>query len=428
MRKKFLAMVTALCCLSGIGNLTATCAWLDAWPEEEQAIMEQAWQCMLTEYQEKYAYNLPYTFEEFLAVSDEEFCENPEIPQEVKDNYMSLRKYEPYAPITFFEFKDDITIEAEKNSEEAYAEICDIMGIPHDLIDVYQNVGNQYPIELHVTWEEDALSPYSRNYFSSKLQIYIHYHPAVAIATYDTVVEEETPIITYRNAVVVGVDDAENPQEYVICMDFSGDWRYAYLKADDLAFLQEGSQMPAYGDILEVDGLYSIEEQTGTNNLTFDTAYEDGIAEEIRIVGSVFDESVSETFAVTASTGDATPYRAQCLLANNYTYFFDFTTEEDGGYTQPDGIDWTTVKSGDKVTFYTYEGVPMLPTAVAYAGDVNGDNAVTIADVIFLNRQILGDIDTARSTFNQELADYDANGIIDAADSLMILKRIVELI
>ncbi len=109
--------------------------------------------------------------------------------------------------------------------------------------------------------------------------------------------------------------------------------------------------------------------------------------------------------------------------ADGKTYYY---RDDPGRLYQPQTIlDDTRV--GDQLTCVFYADEPVQPLFLHPMGDVNSDNAVTIADVIFLNRQILGDV-TAKSTFNQTLADYDANGTIDAADSLMILKRIVELI
>ncbi len=59
-------------------------------------------------------------------------------------------------------------------------------------------------------------------------------------------------------------------------------------------------------------------------------------------------------------------------------------------------------------------------------GDVNLDGTVNIADVILLNRAMLGDavLDDAA----KDLADVDLNKIVEGTDSLNILKYIVELL
>ncbi len=59
-------------------------------------------------------------------------------------------------------------------------------------------------------------------------------------------------------------------------------------------------------------------------------------------------------------------------------------------------------------------------------GDTNLDLTINIADVIFLNRAILGDVTMADN--QRTAADVNADGTVDSSDSLLILKYIVELI
>ncbi len=70
----------------------------------------------------------------------------------------------------------------------------------------------------------------------------------------------------------------------------------------------------------------------------------------------------------------------------------------------------TTVPTEDEVTY----------------GDVNTDGIVNIADVIMLNRALLGDLSLEPQ--QQKNADCDLSGIADSTDSLNILKFIVELL
>ncbi len=65
------------------------------------------------------------------------------------------------------------------------------------------------------------------------------------------------------------------------------------------------------------------------------------------------------------------------------------------------------------------------PTA-GLAGDVNVDGDVNIADVILLNRSMLGDAELAPE--GMENGDVDLNGTLEATDSLNILKYVVELL
>ncbi len=62
----------------------------------------------------------------------------------------------------------------------------------------------------------------------------------------------------------------------------------------------------------------------------------------------------------------------------------------------------------------------------ALCGDVNLDGGVSIADVILLNQAILGD--TQLTDAQRICADSLQDGLIDGADSLLILQNIVELV
>ncbi len=59
-------------------------------------------------------------------------------------------------------------------------------------------------------------------------------------------------------------------------------------------------------------------------------------------------------------------------------------------------------------------------------GDVNVDGVVNIADVILLNRSMLGDAEL--NDDGKDNGDVDDNGMLEATDSLNILKYVVELL
>ncbi len=71
------------------------------------------------------------------------------------------------------------------------------------------------------------------------------------------------------------------------------------------------------------------------------------------------------------------------------------------------------------------ESSEVLPEAKLY-GDTNCDGIVNIADVILLNRGLLGDAEIEPQ--GKANADVDINGTLEATDSLNILKYIVELL
>ncbi len=97
---------------------------------------------------------------------------------------------------------------------------------------------------------------------------------------------------------------------------------------------------------------------------------------------------------------------------------------------EEDGSDITyeyltvTVVYADTASTETTESV-ITPGAVVY-GDVTGDNAVDILDVIALNKFLLG---SETLTADQKTAaDVDLNDEIDSTDSLNILKYVVEMV
>ncbi len=80
----------------------------------------------------------------------------------------------------------------------------------------------------------------------------------------------------------------------------------------------------------------------------------------------------------------------------------------------------------DKPTETPSEQPSENPVAAGKYGDVTGDGAIDIMDVIALNKYILGSMKLdAQAKAN---ADVDTNGTVDSTDSLNILKYVVELV
>ena len=102
----------------------------------------------------------------------------------------------------------------------------------------------------------------------------------------------------------------------------------------------------------------------------------------------------------------------------------------------PDGRTATadiTVTSFTETTAIYYEQTTSSTTTTVTTpaegvkkGDVNGDDAIDIMDVIRLNKFLLG-VDSL-SEEQRAAADVDGNDELDATDSLLILKYTVELI
>ncbi len=85
-----------------------------------------------------------------------------------------------------------------------------------------------------------------------------------------------------------------------------------------------------------------------------------------------------------------------------------------------------TTTSDDPVQGETTTTTTTTTPAATNAGDTNCDGTVNIADVILLNRALLGDAQLTED--GQANADVDLNNTLEATDSLNILKFIVEMI
>ena len=59
-------------------------------------------------------------------------------------------------------------------------------------------------------------------------------------------------------------------------------------------------------------------------------------------------------------------------------------------------------------------------------GDVDGDGETSVLDVISVNRYILGKADFSASQIKS--ADVDKSGIVDSADALLMMKKVVGIV
>ena len=74
------------------------------------------------------------------------------------------------------------------------------------------------------------------------------------------------------------------------------------------------------------------------------------------------------------------------------------------------------------VTLYLYDsGVVSLTAASAKIGDLDGDNAVTVNDVLYLVRHLNG---YANYPVNPLTADIDGNGKVDIFDALYLARHL----
>ncbi|MBQ7004403.1 MAG: dockerin type I repeat-containing protein [Oscillospiraceae bacterium] len=257
----------------------------------------------------------------------------------------------------------------------------------------------------------------------------------LSVSACDDDTQDET--LPVRDFIVIGVDNEENPQNYIVYHPATVNWTICYLTAAQVeTFLNEGEPQPAYGDILEISGDLLYTALAGTNMMTFIDEMAEPVTENdgkhgIDVTGNVLANEERETYCIqvseTMKNGFSLPYETdpETGAIKGYHYYRDAFI--DHGYVQPDGIDLENIGTGDEMTFLMYNGFPVIPTAISRLGDANGDGDVSIVDVVMVNRHVMG-ADMARTTMNTDAADFDKNGEVTHEDSLSILKRLVGLV
>ncbi len=218
--------------------------------------------------------------------------------------------------------------------------------------------------------------------------------------------------------VVIGVDDPEQPQNYVIIA--SGNPYAAYfLSAKEVEpYLAAGGTPLSYGDIFTVAGGYWCTCFGGTNDFGLEKA------ETIRIEGSVFDKAETAEFTAISKPNESTYVWLQSA-EKNYQYPVDFVlgiglSLGNVDFMQPDGIDWAKPDVGDKVTMYVYQGVPMVPQALARIGDADGNNEINAGDA---GEILLAAAASGTGTQVDATTGFDVNddGVVNAADASAVL-------
>jgi len=237
--------------------------------------------------------------------------------------------------------------------------------------------------------------------------------------------------------IVIGVDNEENPQNYIVYHPAAAHAYTCYLTAAQVeTFLNEGEPQPAYGDILEISGDLLITEIIGTNSMMFIDEMAEPVTEKdskhgIDVTGNVLANEERETYCIQVSETIKNAFRLsyetdpETGATKSYAYYHDAFIYH--GYVQPDGIDLENIGTGDEMTFLMYNGFPVIPTAISRLGDANADGALSIVDVVMVNRHVMG-ADMTSTTMNTDAADFDKNGEVTHEDSLSILKRLVGLV
>ena len=129
-------------------------------------------------------YTISYSFEEFLALNDEEFLALEDVPNSVKKCYKERRHYENAdVAYVYFEFNDTIDFGMHGNLvAERREELCELLNIPQEMIcnllyhERCSGIKKGYSIEIN----EDGYNGYPKEYIQNKLEAYLNHSFACA--------------------------------------------------------------------------------------------------------------------------------------------------------------------------------------------------------------------------------------------------------
>ncbi|MDE6004194.1 MAG: dockerin type I repeat-containing protein [Oscillospiraceae bacterium] len=167
------ATISTVMLLISIGNFSAL-----SFSDEDWAVIENCQGVLETRPKD---YILPYSFEEFLALSDKEFLALEDVPQSAKEYYEQNREYiySSYIGGVKFQLNDDVKfVETDHSSEAWEKELCEILGIPFEIVQgvvEYEDCDEPY----RMTIKDDAYMGYPAGQVKNKAEIYIHFHEAV---------------------------------------------------------------------------------------------------------------------------------------------------------------------------------------------------------------------------------------------------------
>ncbi len=235
---------------------------------------------------------------------------------------------------------------------------------------------------------------------------------------------DEVTFLSYGGRPVLPVGAPSGTIDVIVSSSGEGGW---FLTNYDLSLtaseiesvLTEGSAMPALGDVICYEAELFLPIFPGRVEFG-DTGY-------VTNLGPVWEYySGRSTLTVTAFRDNGNQYIYSLLDEEpEKSYQFDFV-KQGSGWNYASGAE--SMRPGDVVTFVTDEnGRPVYPLSVERLGDANADGALTIVDVVMVNRHVMG-ADMTSTTMNTDAADFDKNGEVTHEDSLSILKRLVGLV
>ncbi len=218
---------------------------------------------------------------------------------------------------------------------------------------------------------------------------------------------------------VIGTDNAENPNKYVL-IDSGGDTWYTSSRNFETPL--------SVGDTITIqNAMIGVTNIEGTNDLMISP--EDGY--QVQKTGSILNNPQTAEFTVQEiETGS--PFGDRVYLEKDGTQYRIFTDWIEKNYAEYSWLDWSAVSVGDTVTCVLYDDYPVLgtertpETVPDLTGDADGSGKLDILDVIIVNRAILGKEDISPDRISD--IDFNGNNKPDAEDALIMMKKIVGLL
>ncbi|MDE5754314.1 MAG: dockerin type I repeat-containing protein [Oscillospiraceae bacterium] len=183
-------------------------------------------------------YTIPYSFEEFLALNDEEFLALEDVPNSVKKCYKEIRHYENAdVAYVYFEFNDTVDFGMHGNLvAERREELCELLNIPQEMICNLRyhekcSVIKGYSIEIN----EAGYNGYSKKYVQNKLEAYLHFQKTICHTETEVLLGklDPTPGDLDHNG-EVGVTDVVILQKWLLGSGELENWQSADLHEDGI--------------------------------------------------------------------------------------------------------------------------------------------------------------------------------------------------
>ena len=356
-------------------------------------------------------YDIPYTFEEFLALDDAAFLSDQDVPEKVKKVYQEIRGEEGLLFTTVaLDLENGVTLPDDPGTEAFRHEWLELLGIPEEIVasvrvsEMYQK---EVVLRLRHYAPEDTYKGYSMPYVYDKAVFFMMYQPAIGQVIFDTTE------YYYPNT-------AKN-------------WDY-YAKQDDYA---------VYCEYCERFGIQAADTLPGEQEQTL-------VRDEMGLCRNVFDlylgsqvlSSEDETdlhqkgaayfgFPESWSREIHSPLEIAQYKRNSMIVYLRKNAAETRHFEE-NYIDRLraelTIWNSEFAKEYAIESIRMeeinvITGGMDSPGHVTLDNTIDIMDVIAVNKFLLGmkELEVGAQTN----ADLNGNGTVDGDDALLLLKMVL---